>query len=290
VATRYPGNAAFVQARHCGKQAGANLPIRRIVIHDMEWAEKPTTAEDCATMFAGADSPRASCHFMVDSNSVVQGVELDQVAWHAPPNTGSVGIEHAGRAGQSRGQWLDAYGKDMLWRSAALTSWLCTTLALPARWLTVRQLRAGERGLCTHADVSAAWHQTDHTDPGPGFPKDYYLAQVLAHMAGTAPDRGEPVTEANPTLTEIKKGVLFYPLDDVHVNPLTLLQRTYDLAVAQAGLLKAISQAQTAGETVDISALATAIVAGLPDIVVQSVNPTALATAVADKLAARLQA
>ena len=31
-------------------------------------------------------------------------------------------------------------------------------------------LRAGERGITTHAQVSKAWKKSDHWDPGPGFP------------------------------------------------------------------------------------------------------------------------
>jgi N-acetyl-anhydromuramyl-L-alanine amidase AmpD len=288
MATRYP-SSKFIRARNFTHGPGLNLPVKRIVIHDMEMAEKSSTAEACAAMFAGPSSPRASVHFMVDSDSVVQGVELDRIAWHAPPNTGSVGIEHAGFAGQRRAQWLDVYGVAMLERSTALCAWLCAVLGVPDNWLTPAALRAGGRGLCTHADVSAAWHETDHTDPGPGFPKDYYLKRVRAHLSGSARTPGGTMSETQPSLTEIKQGVLFYPLDKVHVNPLTLLQRTYDLVSAQTGVLQALQEAE-AGEVVDVTALAAAIVAGLPEIVVHQVDQAALAKAVADQLAERLRA
>jgi N-acetyl-anhydromuramyl-L-alanine amidase AmpD len=184
-----------VQARNFSRPAGANLPIRRIVIHDMEMAEKGDTAESCARLFASEHAPPASAHFCVDADSVVQCVELDRVAWHAPPNVGSIGIEHAGFANQHFSQWLDPYGKEMLARSAALCGWLCAAFGVPARWLTVKQLRAGAAGLCTHADVSAAWHQTDHTDPGPDFPKPYYLDLIQKHLNPTEDDMTGPSAE-----------------------------------------------------------------------------------------------
>jgi N-acetyl-anhydromuramyl-L-alanine amidase AmpD len=204
MATRYPGSSAFVQARNFTRAAGANLPVSRIVIHDMEMAEKGTTAESCAALFASSNAPQASAHFCVDSDTVVQCVDIDRIAWHAPPNTGSIGIEHAGFANQNLTSWLDDYGKAMLNRSAALCAWLCLLLDVPARWLTPAQLRAGERGLCTHASVSAAWHQTDHSDPGPDFPKLYYLDLVRAHLNPTQEDD-------MPTPEEIATAVWNHP-------------------------------------------------------------------------------
>lgn len=181
---RYPGAAPFIEARNYNHAAGSNGTITRIVIHDMEMAEKGDTAESCAKFFARTTN-QASAHFTVDNNSVVPCVDLDKRAWHAPPNPGSVGIEHAGFANQKMADWLDEYGKAMLDKSAELTAWLCQTLGIPARWLSVADLRNGQRGLCTHADVSAAWHQTDHQDPGKAFPKDYYLVLVNKYLHPT---------------------------------------------------------------------------------------------------------
>lgn len=41
------------------------------------------------------------------------------------------------------------------------------------------QVRAGQRGVCGHVDTSAAWGETDHTDPGVGLPYDVILGQAV---------------------------------------------------------------------------------------------------------------
>jgi len=167
----------FLEAAQYTKAAGSNGTVTRIVIHDMEMAEAGTTAESCAQMFH-TTTREASAHFVVDSDSVIQCVPLDCKAWHAPPNAGSIGIEHAGYARQTRAQWVDTYGMAMLTRSAILTARLCDMYGLPIVKLSVSDLLAGHHGICGHADVSNAWHQTDHTDPGVNFPWDVYLTLV----------------------------------------------------------------------------------------------------------------
>ncbi|WP_446924560.1 hypothetical protein, partial [Klebsiella pneumoniae] len=48
-------------------------------------------------------------------------------------------------------------------------------------------LKAGKRGVCGHVDVTDAWHQSDHDDPGPWFPWDKFMAVVN----GGSGDSGE---------------------------------------------------------------------------------------------------
>lgn len=265
MAPRYPGNSAFLEAAQYTKTPGSNGTVTRIVIHDMEMAEGNDTAESCARMFH-TTTDQKSAHFCVDNNSVVQCVDIDRRAWHAPPNKGSIGIEQAGRASQTRAQWLDAYGLSMLDLSARLCAWLCRTLSIPARWLTVAQLRNGERGLCTHADVSAAWGQTDHTDPGPNFPKDWYLRQVQSYLSGSTNGGGD-VSLDSTDIQKIQQGVLFYDLGPDAVNPLTLMKRTYTMVTSlvtgeqdQDRALAAL-QALIAGQADEI---ASKVVAALP--------------------------
>ena len=65
-------------------------------------------------------------------------------------------------------------------KAAHLTRQICHRYAIPMRRLTVTDLRAGQRGICGHVDVSAAWHQSDHDDPGPWFSWDQFIAAVRA--------------------------------------------------------------------------------------------------------------
>jgi N-acetyl-anhydromuramyl-L-alanine amidase AmpD len=172
----------FVQARWFTRVT-TKRRIDFLVLHDMEWPERPTTAEDCARFFATTDI-KASAHYNVDVDSIVQSVRENDIAYHAPPNTHSIGVEHAGYARQSRAQWLDDYGQKMLRLSAGLVAELLVKYDLPAVFLSPADLRAGKRGITTHANVSKAWGQTTHTDPGPDFPIDWYMARVREALEG----------------------------------------------------------------------------------------------------------
>jgi N-acetyl-anhydromuramyl-L-alanine amidase AmpD len=171
----------FVQARNYTR--GRSNPIDVIVIHTMESPEKPDTAESVAAWFAGSSAPQASAHYCIDANSVVECVRDTDVAWHAPgANHNGIGLEHAGRAAQSAADWSDDYSTKLLDLSAQLVAQKCVKYDIPAVWLSAAQLRAGKRGITGHAQVSEAFHRTDHTDPGTSFPVDAYLAKVREHL------------------------------------------------------------------------------------------------------------
>ncbi|KUL35736.1 hypothetical protein ADL12_19640 [Streptomyces regalis] len=153
-----------------------------IVIHDMEAPEGPLTAENVARYFANLPaSNKASAHVCVDNNSAVRCVADGNRAWHAPgTNSDGLGLELAGYARQSRAEWLDQYSKGVLEQAAKVTADWCRKHSIPARKLTVAELKAGRRGIVGHRDVSAAYGQTNHSDPGPNFPWDYFLSRVNA--------------------------------------------------------------------------------------------------------------
>jgi N-acetyl-anhydromuramyl-L-alanine amidase AmpD len=177
----------FIQARWYGP--GRSVPIRVIVIHDMEAPEGPQTAENIAHWFATMPATnKASAHVCVDNNSAVRCVADGDRAWHAPGcNSDGLGIEIAGYARQSRAEWLDQYSKGALEQAAKVVAGWCLKHNIPAVKLSVDELKAGKRGIVGHRDVSAAYRQTDHTDPGPEFPWDYFLARVRAYLKPKAP-------------------------------------------------------------------------------------------------------
>lgn len=170
-------------------------PPRGIVIHDEEFPEKVTSAEEIAAFFhnqpkniasgSSSDNPRvtsggSSAHYTTDSDSIVQCVRDEDTAWDAPPNTEwpHLGFEHDGFAHQTRAQWLDAHGQKMLRLSARLAAKKSAQLGIPVRRLSLAQLRNHEKGFAGHVDVSSAFGFSDHHDPGPGFPWDWYLTRV----------------------------------------------------------------------------------------------------------------
>jgi N-acetyl-anhydromuramyl-L-alanine amidase AmpD len=155
--------------------------VKHIVLHSMEASEASSTAENVAKWFAGPSAPRASAHYCIDDDSVVQCVKDSHMGWHAPGlNKTSIGIEHAGYARQTEEQWLDDFSKAMLLRSACLVGQLCAKYDIPVEFLDEDDLKAGKRGITTHHIVSKAFHKSDHWDPGKGFPFDWYLDQVRA--------------------------------------------------------------------------------------------------------------
>ena len=178
-------------------QAKSYKPAERkvfdlIVLHTMEYPEKPTGAEWCASFFTdpkGRDkqgnlvSLQCSAHYVVDNDSTIQCVRDRDVAHGAPgANHNGLHIEHAGYARQSVAEWSDDYSTMLLERSAALVAKKCAAYAIPAVWLvSPEQLKKGERGICGHDLVSKAFGGS-HWDPGPWFPKERYLNLVTNKM------------------------------------------------------------------------------------------------------------
>jgi N-acetyl-anhydromuramyl-L-alanine amidase AmpD len=175
----------FVPSPHVTPTDGRRIDL--VVLHTMEVDEREGAALRCARWFQNPRA-RASAHYCVDSETIVQCVRDEDVAWHAPgANHDGLGIELAGRASQSRREWADAYSSALLARAAQLTAALCREHAIPAQWLWPADLRAGKRGLTTHASVSVAFRRSTHVDPGRAFPVERYLGLVRAHLGVDGP-------------------------------------------------------------------------------------------------------
>jgi len=173
----------FKQARNYTKANRGPGDVDWVVIHTMEAAEHPGTAENVASWFAGSQAPRASAHYNVDGDSIVQSVHEKDVAWHAPGANGrGIGIEHAGYARQTAEDWQDAYSQAMLGLSAKLVAGICQRWNIPVEFVDAAGLKAGKRGLTYHREVSKAWKKSDHWDPGGNFPIDQYLDLVRSHL------------------------------------------------------------------------------------------------------------
>jgi N-acetyl-anhydromuramyl-L-alanine amidase AmpD len=184
-ASSLPG-VKFVQARHF--RPASRTAIDLVCIHAMEYPERVQGAEWCADFFRDPHGPKgpivASAHYSIDADSIVQSVLEKDIAWHAGPvNDYSIGVEHAGYAGQTAEQWRDAYSTAMLERSAELVGGICRRYDIPVRRLDATALRSGERrGICGHLDVTLGLQNgKGHTDPGQHFPWDWYMERVAFH-------------------------------------------------------------------------------------------------------------
>jgi N-acetyl-anhydromuramyl-L-alanine amidase AmpD/uncharacterized protein (DUF433 family) len=151
----------------------------------------------------------ASAHFYVDDTEIIQALNTDLGAGHAGsawPNKHCIAYEITGWNDWSRERWLS----DVAWEAmAAQVARDCQRWGIPARWLTVDELKAGERGFSTHDDCRKAFGGTTHTDPGPQFPKQH-LIDLL---------EGEMTTKADVVKIWTTDGIIGAPESSLKTDP-----------------------------------------------------------------------
>lgn len=160
---------------------------RFIVLHSTEGHEGCGKDTDVAEMFADPqlDKPR-SAHYVVSTDGVTRCVPDGMMAWHSG-HTGNhlgIGIELCGTAAQTPEQWFDALSLPMLQLAARLVADLCIAFSIPVMALSDRDLMLGMSGITSHNAVSKAWHESNHTDPGPSFPFNAFVSAVAMAVEG----------------------------------------------------------------------------------------------------------
>ena len=177
----------FVQARNHG---GKQISVKRIVIHGTVSPCVKGGARGVADDFHRTTRD-ASAHYVVDPGQIVQCLTEQTIGFHAPPNTGSIGIELCDPQRGSSARWRDANHEAMLDLAAQLVREVAARWKVPLVKLSAGDLRAGRHGICGHVDVSHAFHRTDHIDPGTAFPWVHFMSLVTGKPApkhdGTAP-------------------------------------------------------------------------------------------------------
>lgn len=194
MSTTYPPPAPPVVGGHPRHHSGrGNHPINRIVIHSAVIPCEPGRARQLGSWNASG-ATRGSWHYAVDPAETIQCSYDSYICWHAPPNSHSIGIEMADlpspwptsrprgwfRALALRWRWRGTNHRRMLDRTARLTAELALAYDIPIVWLRPRDLSAGRRGITTHAQVSAAWRQSSHWDPG-AWPRRRFMRLVRTH-------------------------------------------------------------------------------------------------------------
>lgn len=112
-------------------------------------------------------------------------VPYTDTAWTGPPiNEESDTLEVCGFARWSREEWL-AHGP-MLETVAKWLAWRAAVRQLPLLKRSTADLLNGLPGVTGHVDITNAWHQSDHQDPGGNFPYDTVLARART-LAGLNP-------------------------------------------------------------------------------------------------------
>lgn len=177
-----------IRATFSSHAVGDNPNPTRVVIHatcpTIGYARASAAGQALGTAryFAGG-SAGGSAHYVEDVAVETHCVPDSTIAYHAPPNQHSLGIEICAEGGQyaqsyTRDQWLSPQAWPAVQRAASRTRELCQRFGIPMVKLSVADLLAGRHGICGHIDVSNAWHQSTHSDPGNGFPWDKFIQAV----------------------------------------------------------------------------------------------------------------
>jgi N-acetyl-anhydromuramyl-L-alanine amidase AmpD len=259
--------------------------VQLIVIHTTEGSAHAGSAEDGAA-YDARRTDGTSAHYFVDSDSVVQCVRTADQAHTARAQGNRRGIQYelCGRAGWSEAQWANAYGQAMLRRAAKQAARDARKWGIPVRHLTLAQIKAGDKGFCSHWDITRAFPADGgtHTDPGPNFPWGQFLDMIRDELEE---DMAIDTTDVNKILDGLEARLKAPDSGDTGLRNIMRaivwqytgggLQgatSTLDALSDSQGLQKALADltalvlAQTSASAEAIAAaLAPLILAGLPD-------------------------
>jgi N-acetylmuramoyl-L-alanine amidase-like protein len=162
-----------------------------ITIHTTEGSAHGSSAEDGAA-YDQRRTDGTSAHYYIDSNSVIQCVRTTDRANTARATGNKIGIHYelCGKSGSI--DWNSAYAQAMLKLAAKQAARDAKKHGIPVKHLTVAQLKAGQKGFVGHIDISNAFGQSDHTDPGGRFPWSQFLSYVNAAMGAKPPAAPAP--------------------------------------------------------------------------------------------------
>lgn len=162
---------------HGGK---TNKPINRIVVHCTVGSEPSVANAAMNTVRYSKRTTRpSSFHYIADHDQHFQYTFDSIVAYHAPPNGHSLGYELCcSLEDKGKGHFSKPAHQAMLKIAAKDIAQLCLAYSIPIRKLSPAQVKAGARGICGHNDVSLAFRESSHWDPGPYFPWATFIAMV----------------------------------------------------------------------------------------------------------------
>jgi hypothetical protein len=154
--------------------------IKYVVLHSTESPNTKGSAQGVAKFFTTAKT--GSANLVVDDRSCFLCLPDSVVPYAAPPlNTTGFHIEQCGYSAWSKAQWM--LHLPTIYRAAYKASLRVQEHNIPPVWLTVADLKAGKKGITSHNNISLAFRESSHTDPGPNYPEStfmWFLRRFLA--------------------------------------------------------------------------------------------------------------
>ena len=171
--------------------------IQAIAIHTIEGGTGDHVAEPLARSWQKADpNPKrnVASNYIADESTTVQCIREKDISFSAghEGNVRTISIEAARHAADSRERWLEGTTLDRLANQCACIAFRGGP---PLVKRSASEFRDGERGLVGHKDISDAFHESDHWDPGPNFPWDVLIERATATlemMRANAADTDRP--------------------------------------------------------------------------------------------------
>ena len=201
-----------------GHTEGPNGQIIRVVMHATVSACVRGGAQAVAAYFQSPSSGGLG-HYVVDPVEIVNCADEDLATWGAPPNQGEIHVELCDPQGRTDIQanaadparWDDADHQAMLALGAKLVADICTRQGVPTVYLDEPAVASSQRGVTGHAEISAAFHQTDHQDPEVAGP--FPWGQFMRLVAGPPPPIGPPQSYTVEVDVQLTKVMITVQLD-----------------------------------------------------------------------------
>lgn len=162
------------------------------------------------------ESQTGSYNVLVGTRRTLRANDDNYIPWAAMPigNQRGLHLSFLAYAASSRAEWL-SYDAQLEKGAAVVADW-CKRYGIPPVKISAADVRAGRRGVCGHGEISGAWHESDHSDPGANFPWDVFIDKVKRHMNPTpspkppkesddmTPEQDRILRENNTILKEIR--------------------------------------------------------------------------------------
>lgn len=154
------------------------------------------------------ESQTGSYNVLVGTRRTLRANDDNYIPWAAMPigNQRGLHLSFLAYAASSRAEWL-SYDNQLEKGAAVVADW-CTRYGIPPVKLTAADVRAGRRGICGHAEISGAWRESDHSDPGGNFPWDVFIDKVKRRMNPAPAPRPQPAKETDMPLTPEQDRIL----------------------------------------------------------------------------------